>query len=411
MPKYPEEIEYSDRYYDDNYMYRHVILPKSVAKTMYRLTGCSRLMTEAEWRNLGVQQSLGWIHYCLTKPEPHILLFHRLIPIQYEDTVDTTQFPDRGDMYVYREVRITPKYVEQMQAMPHMTDEKGKFQRSLVPEECLELGISITSGGWQHFESKTIDYEFVTSRPQWALTLIFRRTHEYDEETWGVPPQFAVNVTCVDQGPTIDANGTHDVDYFELSCTDLVGNEVACVTVLATDELDSLKREIYKVTAQHPDRIQLLHPSGQFVASLSDFVFRNPRIADGDEEDNEAANDTGEDTEVVVENWKVVVYRIRVRSSPSTDAEVLATKKHGSIARGIEENGWLKLTDESGYMLIEGGGRLGLQKMSQVKMDVEEEDDQEVKAAMDADFVNKENVGLDATNAVTDEAVVSQLGG
>jgi len=36
-------------------------------------------MSEAEWRNIGVQQSPGWIHYMNHEPEPHILLFRRPI--------------------------------------------------------------------------------------------------------------------------------------------------------------------------------------------------------------------------------------------------------------------------------------------------------------------------------------------
>lgn len=32
MPHYPSEIEYSEKYYDDYYEYRHVILPKEVMK-------------------------------------------------------------------------------------------------------------------------------------------------------------------------------------------------------------------------------------------------------------------------------------------------------------------------------------------------------------------------------------------
>ncbi|KAL6449164.1 hypothetical protein ACFW04_000685 [Cataglyphis niger] len=35
-------------------------------------------MTETEWRNLGVQQSPGWVHYMMHGPEPHVLLFRRL---------------------------------------------------------------------------------------------------------------------------------------------------------------------------------------------------------------------------------------------------------------------------------------------------------------------------------------------
>lgn len=43
-------------------------------------------MTETEWRNLGVQQSPGWIHYMMHTPEPHILLFRR----KREETEENT---------------------------------------------------------------------------------------------------------------------------------------------------------------------------------------------------------------------------------------------------------------------------------------------------------------------------------
>ena len=69
----PQEIEYSDKYSDSEYEYRHVILPKEVAKAIPQ----GRLLTETEWRSIGVQQSRGWVHYELHKPEPHILLFRR----------------------------------------------------------------------------------------------------------------------------------------------------------------------------------------------------------------------------------------------------------------------------------------------------------------------------------------------
>ena len=35
------------------------------------------VVTEAEWRGVGVQQSRGWVHYECHRPEPHILLFRR----------------------------------------------------------------------------------------------------------------------------------------------------------------------------------------------------------------------------------------------------------------------------------------------------------------------------------------------
>ncbi|EWS75259.1 cyclin-dependent kinase regulatory subunit (macronuclear) [Tetrahymena thermophila SB210] len=75
MPHFPEEIEYSDKYCDDYYEYRHVILPKHLFKKMTR----NKIMNETEWRSLGVQQSRGWQHYEIHRPEPHILLFRRAI--------------------------------------------------------------------------------------------------------------------------------------------------------------------------------------------------------------------------------------------------------------------------------------------------------------------------------------------
>ena len=44
--------------------HRHVQLPKDLAKLVPK----SHLMTEAEWRGLGVQQSQGWIHYMIHQP-------------------------------------------------------------------------------------------------------------------------------------------------------------------------------------------------------------------------------------------------------------------------------------------------------------------------------------------------------
>lgn len=72
-----DDISYSDKYEDKTYEYRHVILPSSIAS---KLPHPPRLLTESEWRGLGVQQSQGWIHYEIHRPEPHILLFRRPKP-------------------------------------------------------------------------------------------------------------------------------------------------------------------------------------------------------------------------------------------------------------------------------------------------------------------------------------------
>lgn len=71
-----KDIYYSDKYYDEKYEYRHVVLPKELVKLVPK----THLMSETEWRSIGVQQSRGWIHYMIHKPEPHILLFRRPIP-------------------------------------------------------------------------------------------------------------------------------------------------------------------------------------------------------------------------------------------------------------------------------------------------------------------------------------------
>ncbi|CAN6901165.1 unnamed protein product [Brassica oleracea] len=35
-----------------------------------------------EWRAIGVQQSRGWVHYAIHRPEPHIMLFRRTLNYQ-----------------------------------------------------------------------------------------------------------------------------------------------------------------------------------------------------------------------------------------------------------------------------------------------------------------------------------------
>ena len=52
----------------------HVILPKDLAKTLPK----NRLLTETEWRGIGVQQSRGWQHYAI----------HRYVIIVFQFVVD-----------------------------------------------------------------------------------------------------------------------------------------------------------------------------------------------------------------------------------------------------------------------------------------------------------------------------------
>ncbi|KAJ8316461.1 hypothetical protein KUTeg_006475 [Tegillarca granosa] len=73
-----------------SYSERHVILPPDIAKLVPK----NHLMTETEWRNIGVQQSPGWVHYMVHTPEPHVLLFRRPItqpppPMAMQQTIAT----------------------------------------------------------------------------------------------------------------------------------------------------------------------------------------------------------------------------------------------------------------------------------------------------------------------------------
>jgi cyclin-dependent kinase regulatory subunit CKS1 len=62
-------IHYSDKYSDDEHEYRHVILPKPLFKLIPKQyfnsddSGTLRLLSEEEWRGIGITQSLGWVHY------------------------------------------------------------------------------------------------------------------------------------------------------------------------------------------------------------------------------------------------------------------------------------------------------------------------------------------------------------
>lgn len=70
-------IEYSEKYNDENYEYRHVIMPKELAKTLPR----SALMSEQEWRAAGIQMSRGWQHFMIhraAKPRLGDRTFSRL---------------------------------------------------------------------------------------------------------------------------------------------------------------------------------------------------------------------------------------------------------------------------------------------------------------------------------------------
>jgi len=60
MPVVSEKKILNLEFYD----FRHVVLPKEVVKLVPK----NHLMTEPEWRSIGIQQSQGWIHYMIHLP-------------------------------------------------------------------------------------------------------------------------------------------------------------------------------------------------------------------------------------------------------------------------------------------------------------------------------------------------------
>jgi len=82
LDEFVDSIHYSSRYNDDHNEYRHVQLPKAMLKAIPKdyfdgARGTLKLLWEDEWRGLGITQSLGWEHYEVHEPEPHILLLKR----------------------------------------------------------------------------------------------------------------------------------------------------------------------------------------------------------------------------------------------------------------------------------------------------------------------------------------------
>lgn len=80
-------IRYSAIYKDDDFEYRHAIMSQKLFKANKPPT--TMLMTETDWRNLGIQVDHGWVHYMIHGPEPHIILFRRPLEVTTQRTTIT----------------------------------------------------------------------------------------------------------------------------------------------------------------------------------------------------------------------------------------------------------------------------------------------------------------------------------
>ncbi|VDK24190.1 unnamed protein product [Taenia asiatica] len=88
-----ENIRYSQRYYDDVYEYRLAHLPKHLAKRVPRY----RLMSESEWRALGIQLPGNWEHYSIYPPEPHVILLRRPLADASPSADNSSSEPNSAD--------------------------------------------------------------------------------------------------------------------------------------------------------------------------------------------------------------------------------------------------------------------------------------------------------------------------
>jgi cyclin-dependent kinase regulatory subunit CKS1 len=95
MVHFPKEIEHSEKYQDEVYEYKHVILTKEAFMSMQK----DKLLSETEWRAMGINQTKGWIHFTIHKPEPHILLFRRPIGVNPKTGEITESIKEKIDSY------------------------------------------------------------------------------------------------------------------------------------------------------------------------------------------------------------------------------------------------------------------------------------------------------------------------
>ena len=81
MPSLGTDHEYSIKYFDDFFEYRHILLSAEAYKLYQEMKKARNdnylLLTERESQNLGVLQSKGWNHYMVFEPEPWVLLYRR----------------------------------------------------------------------------------------------------------------------------------------------------------------------------------------------------------------------------------------------------------------------------------------------------------------------------------------------
>ena len=94
MPTFPSEIDYGDYYQDDVYEYKNIALPRDLFERKPK-----GLLSEDQWRQLGIKQTQGWEHWACFRPEPHVLMFRR--PLGYDKETNIIPNHVREQMRLY----------------------------------------------------------------------------------------------------------------------------------------------------------------------------------------------------------------------------------------------------------------------------------------------------------------------
>jgi len=150
-----DNIFYSTKYYDDKYEYRHCELrheglsyaiinyerDKDSLEEMFLplvlVRSKGKLLSETQWRSLGITMSMGWQHYLAYKPNPTVLCFRRPIGCDSRTGLAPAEWePFPGEMNIWRP-KPKPK-------LPSLPVEKDKNDTENPPEkEAFEAGDEI----------------------------------------------------------------------------------------------------------------------------------------------------------------------------------------------------------------------------------------------------------------------------
>jgi len=151
-----DNIFYSTKYYDDKYEYRHCELrheglsyaiinyerDKDSLDEMFLplvlVRSKGTLLSETQWRSLGITMSMGWQHYLAYKPNPTVLCFRRPIGCDSRTGLapaDWEPFPGEVNIWAIEAFEAGDEiWVKEQLAEPLFTEEDDEGNRIELKE-------------------------------------------------------------------------------------------------------------------------------------------------------------------------------------------------------------------------------------------------------------------------------------